>query len=37
YRPASLFGVFSCYALSGYVMTLVRRLRKRGMRQAPKA
>ncbi|MDB5802189.1 MAG: CDP-diacylglycerol--serine O-phosphatidyltransferase [Rhodocyclales bacterium] len=36
YRPASLFLVFVIYALSGYVMTLVRRLRKRGLRQSPK-
>ncbi len=36
YRPASLFAVFTFYALSGYVMTLVRRLRKRGMRQLPR-
>lgn len=32
YRPASLFVVFVGYALSGYVMTLVRRLRKRSAR-----
>jgi len=32
YPPGVLFGVFVCYALSGYVMTLVRRLRKRSAR-----
>lgn len=32
YRPASLFIVFVAYALSGYVMTVVRRLRKRSVR-----
>jgi len=35
YRPGSLFAVFSIYALSGYVMMIVRQLRKRGGRTLP--
>jgi CDP-diacylglycerol---serine O-phosphatidyltransferase len=33
YPPGVLFGVFVCYALSGYVMAALRRVRKRGPRQ----
>jgi CDP-diacylglycerol---serine O-phosphatidyltransferase len=34
YPPGVLFGVFVCYALSGYVMTAIRWFRKRGARSA---